>query len=81
MIAAWGRGETFLAGVDFSDGHGGVAERKVGWYRWRASLAIYAQPKWFLISHADYLRTLQPIAARPDSVALGCFSRSFTLSF
>ena len=42
-----GRGETFLTGVDFGDGHGGVAERKVGWCRWRASLAIYAQPKWF----------------------------------
>jgi hypothetical protein len=42
MNAARGRGETFLTGVDFGDGHGGVAERKVGWVLMDGQLAIYA---------------------------------------
>lgn len=37
-----GRGGTFLTGVDFSDGHGGVTERKVGLAPMEGQLAIYA---------------------------------------
>ena len=47
------RGATFLAGVDFGDGHGGVTERKVG-CGWKAR--SYLRPlKSSRISHADYL--------------------------